>query len=257
MRRSVLIAVVVLLFLSGPVVAGTVGPVKSSLSDGELALGIGYVHSRIDWENNDVSAKVTTEANLLFGEVVYGLGGGWATYGRLGGNFFDADNAFRLGADFEGEDIMPFVSVGLNGLFFDGNFLKVGPFLQASYFFLENKDTVTGQAMVDGSSFEAVKETVTFEKMWEAKVGFSFQMELEGAQFYTGPMYYYSETDYESEVVGQASGARVNASATLDDDGGLGWVTGVQWALIEGLTLDLEAQLRSDFDIGLVLKRSF
>lgn len=256
MRRLVLFAFIAFFLFTCPVFAGTVGPVKSSLSAGQFSLGLGYTHTRVDWENNDASLNITTAQNLFFGEVDLGLGGGWATYVRVGGASFDADDAFLLGADFEGEDIMPFATFGLGGIFFDGALLKVGPFLQGSYFFLENQDEVNGQAVINGNPSEAAKETVTFEKMWEAKAGFSFQVELEGAQLYAGPMYFHSEADYTSAVVG-ASGAQFISSATLEDQSDFGWVAGIQWKLVDGMTLDFEAQKRSDYDIGLVLKKSF
>jgi hypothetical protein len=248
MRRSVLIAIVSSFLLVVPAFSATIGPVKSQVAAGDLFLGLGYSHTDAKWEDNGSFSDLEIRQNKFFGQAGYGLGNHWVTYLRAGVSTHDADNVFLSGEDFTGEKVVPFVTVGANGPFIQGEVLSIGPFVQGSYYLGENEDTNTTTA---------VTEKVTLDEMWEARAGLGFQIELEGAQLYGGPMYYISKADIESSSVDLATGQPGILAKTAEEEDNFGMVFGIQWRLREDVTLDLEAQLRSSFDIGLVVNRKF
>ncbi|MDT8421666.1 MAG: hypothetical protein RQ754_14665 [Desulfuromonadales bacterium] len=258
MRRSVLFACIILALTVVPAFSANIGPVKSNLSAGDAFYGLGYSNTDSKWEDNGVYSNLEIQQNRFYGQFGYTLTDAWVGYVRAGIATHDASDAFIPGADFEGTDPLPFVTVGANGLFFNNRVLSIGGFVQGSYFVGETEDSVKYlDILVSATGAETVKETVTFDKMWEAKAGIQFQMELEGAQLYGGPMYYISEADIENRFVGALTGPYAIWSKTVEEEDNFGFVAGVQWKLLENVTLDLEAQLRSAYDIGFVLNKRF
>ncbi|HKJ04225.1 MAG TPA: hypothetical protein VJ974_01400 [Geopsychrobacteraceae bacterium] len=251
MRKSALLVIVALFLFVSPALSASIGPIQSRVSAGDAIFGLGYSFTDSRWEEKGSFSNLEIQQNRFFGQAGYGLSDRWVTYLRAGISTYDADNATQLDFNFQGENVVPFVTVGINGLFFEGEVLSIGPFIQGSYYFGENEDS---QKFLIGA--QSVKETVTLDNMWEARAGLEFQMELEGAQLYGGPMYYISRTDINSNVVGLSTGT-ATLGKTVEEENNFGMVFGVQWNLMEDVTLDLEAQLRSAYDIGLVLNKRF
>jgi len=254
MKRFVLIACVILSLTVVPAFSANIGPVKSNLSAGDGFYGLGYSKTDSKWEEN--SLKI--QQNRFYGQFGYSLTEALVSYVRAGVATHAAKNAFFSGADFEGTDPLPFLTMSVNGVFFENNLLSVGGFVQGSYFLGETEDSVKYvDVLVTATGAEPVKKTVIFDQMWEAKAGIQLQMELEGAQLYGGPMYYMSEADIASQVVGSITGPLPSEGITIEEDDNFGFVVGVQWQLLKNVSLDLEAQLRSDYDIGFVLNKRF
>lgn len=267
MRRSVLIALVVSVFMVAPAFAATIGPVKSNLSAGDFNYGLGYSNAESKWqEDHESFSDLEIQQNSFFAQFGYAFSNAWSGYLRAGIANQDAENVFLLShtndadlkADFEGTDPLPFVTVGANGLFFENDVLSIGGFIQGSYYIGENEDSVKYTGLIDSvTGAETVIETVTIDQMVNLKAGIQFQKELEGAQLYGGPMFYFSEADVESFSVGAATGATTPFSEKVEEEDNFGVVVGIQWQLLEDVSLDLEAQLRSGYDVGFVLNKKF
>lgn len=255
MRRSILIAIVVSFVLATPALSGNLGPVKPALSKGDKVFSLGYNYTESKWEDDGPWENLKLKQHQFFAQAGYSLIENWVGYLRGGISYYDANNAFLYGSKFEGENVVPFVTAGANGVFFENEIISIGPFAQGSYYFSDNDDTNRFQ-IATSTGPETVKEKVTFDEMWEARVGLGAQVELEGAQLYGGLMYYISEADIESKI-DQSSGSSTKVTKTVQEENHLGFVVGVQWPLIKDVTLDIEAELRSRFDIGLMLNKRF
>lgn len=245
MKKSVFVAVFALLCCAGSVFAGTVGPVKSAVTTGGISLGIGYANVNVEWDKEGTSFPQTPEmaSHQVFTQLGFGTGHNWSATLRGGAALIGVDDAYLVGGDLEADDAMPFVTLGLQGTVFDGEVLKVGPYVQGSYFFTAVEDDVTKTA---------TKETIAYRDMWDAKVGCNFQVELEGAQLYAGPMYYISEVEVKNSQAGVGSSV-----ATLEEKDHFGFMAGIQWKLKRNLALELEVEQRSAVGVGLTLNKSF
>lgn len=255
MRRSVLFACVVLFFMAAPAFSANIGAVKPAIPEGEILFGLGYMLTDSKWEDSGIWDRLEMQQNKFFGHAGFRFSKSFFTYLRGGISTLDADNAFLSGGDFEGEDVVPFISAGVNAVFFDNDFLSIGPYAQGTYYLTDVDDSRRYIDMTLGG--ETFQETVTLDEMWEVRAGMHFQVELEGAQLYAGPMYYLTEADIESDTVGLTSPSSQIVSKTVEEEDNFGFVVGVQWPLREDLSLELEAQLRSAFDLGLVLNKRF
>ena len=258
MRRSVLIACIMSVFMVVPVFAATIGPVNTKMSAGDTSFGLGYSLTDSQWEDTGVYSDLKIRQHRFFAQAGYGISDTWLGYVRGGLSTLNADNAFLPGEDYEADDPIPFVTAGVNGRFYKNGNLSIGGFVQGSYFFGENEDSYQYVNVLDPPvGAETVKETVTLDTFWEAKAGLQLQMEVEGAQLYGGPMYYISRADIENSLVGAISGPWAVLSKTVEEEDNFGVVVGIQWQLLEDVSLDLEAQMRSSYDFGFVLNKRF
>lgn len=246
MRRSVLFACAILALAVAPAFSANIGPVKSAVSGGEAFYGLGYSNTNADWEESGSYSAVEMTQNRFYGQFGYAFTDSWMTYLRAGVATMDVEGLFPQGADFEGTDPLPFVTLGANGLFFDNSVLSIGGFVQGTFFAGESEDSV---AYFDSVTLTTTKMTATFDQMWGIKAGLQLQKQLEGAQLYGGPMYYFSEANLEVDTVG--------FDDKVEEEDNFGFVVGVQWQLLEDVSLDLEAQLRSAYDVGFVLNKKF
>lgn len=258
MRRFALFVCVALVFMAVPALSANIGPVKPSIQEGEALFGLGYMYTDSKWEDGGTWDRLEMQQNKFFGHAGFRFSKSFFTYLRAGISTFDADNAFLAGGDFEGEDVVPFVSGGVNTVFFDNDFLSIGPYAQGTYYLTDTDDSRNYSGVIDTiEGLELIEETVTIDNVWEARAGMHFQIELEGAQLYAGPMYYYTEADIKSRSLGLSSLSSGTVSKTVEEEDNFGFMAGVQWQLLEDVSLELEAQLRSAFDIGFVVNKRF
>ncbi len=254
MIRSILVGIIVSLFLVTPAFSANIGPVKSSIAGGDFTLGLGY--SRVESKFDDSAAfpALELQQDLVYVQAGLGLSSGWMTYVRGGISSQSADGAFIFnGVHFEGENAVPFATLGVNGVFFKNDVISIGPFAQGTYYFGENTDSVTVVNIV-----ETRQETVTLDNMWEGRAGVQLQVEVEGVQLYGGAIYYLSSVDIKDEYVNLTTSSLIDDPAnTMEEEGAVGYVVGAQWQLLDDVTLDLEAQLRSSYEVGLLLNKRF
>jgi hypothetical protein len=194
------------------------------------------------------------QQDLFYAQAGLGLSDSWMTYIRGGISSQSADGAFiKNVVHFEGENAVPFATLGVNGVFFKNDVLSIGPFAQGTYYFGENTDSVK---IVNNT--ETLQETVTLDNMWEGRAGIQLQIEVEGVQLYGGAIYYLSSVDIMDEYVNLTTiETPITDANTMEEEGAVGYVVGAQWQLLEDVTLDLEAQLRSSYEVGLNLNKRF
>lgn len=259
MRRSVLLVSIVFFFLTvTPALSANIGPVKPAVPEGDILFGLGYMYSDSRWEDGGTWEGLEMQQNLFFGHAGLRFSKNWFTYLRGGISTLDADDAFLSGGDFEGEDVVPFISGGVNGVFYDNGTFAIGPYAQGTYYLTDVDDSRRYSGIIDSATgFETIEETVTFDEMWEVRAGMHFQIEMEGAQLYAGPMYYITEADIESRSSGLTSGVSGTVSKTVEEEDNFGFVAGVQWQLLDDLSLEFETQIRKAMDFGLVLNKRF
>lgn len=145
-----------------PALAEHFGPVRSSLSTGELSLGMGGGVLHDTWTAGE---DVLFRQKTAYAKVGYGLGREWAL--GLRGGVVDMDSI--TGDDFSSSPV-PFVGATVGGPIYQGRTLSLGPVVQASYV-LKPFDS-------DG---------VEIEDMMKASAALMAQLEIEGASLYFGP----------------------------------------------------------------------
>lgn len=256
MLKSVLIAIVVSLFLVTPAFSSTIGPVGPTLAEGGVFLGLGYNQTNTKWDESGAFAGLKMQQDTYFIQAGYASSGGWLGYLRGGVSAFTAENAFSSSTiGFVGDYAVPFATVGLNGTFFNNGDVVIGPFVQGSYYGESEQTRIFSNVLID-SIFQNAVEKVTLTDLWEVKAGVQIQLQIEGTHLYAAPMFYISRVDILQQVVGSVSpgGTRFK---TIEEDGNLGVLVGAEWRLLEGVTLGLEAQFKSDYEIGLILNKRF
>jgi hypothetical protein len=77
------------------------------------------------------------------------------------------------------------------------------------------------------------------------------QSVLEGAILYGGPYFFTREGDVDF------TSGPLQGSGSFEEDGNLGAFIGMRWPLRNGINVDLEGHLRTDFSIGADLLYNF
>lgn len=129
--------------------AGQFGPAEPVTSEGKVSLAVGYFHSsgKLIAENPGelFSSQQEITQEQIYLQASYGLIKNWELSLRLGAPYVKLNNAFdvtglqgvggsqRTSDDFK-DGFTPFGSLGVKGLLYDGVYLGMGPFFQASLF---------------------------------------------------------------------------------------------------------------------------
>lgn len=235
-RRLLSAAVLVALSLgSSTALAANFGPIRSNLQAGQLSAGLSYAYDAIGWEMKGLPAGFSPEldtrlqqATVLFG---LGLGKGWQGTLRAGSANIDAN-------DFK--DNSPIFGATLGGPVFTGRTLSIGPFVSADY--------------VD--SFED-PYWGELEGFLIAQGGLTFQLEIEGANLYFGPLLTVGRGE-ATDAVQSFIDKKIEPEKHLAAFAGIRWPLPANWPGEENrVYLDLEARFTDNFSAGTALNVAF
>jgi len=189
---------IALVLLSGfsPAFANSFGPVKPTAKPGRISQEIGVSHFIGEWSGNDETFDDTTvEQNRIHVQAGYGFDGNWEAYLRAGVADVELQEGFSVDDSGMQDDLKPFASLGVKGLFFRSKNFHVGAFAQASLY-SDYKDRKTVE-LIPG---QLVKEELLLKDFWDASAGIAFQVEKGGFDLYFGPMFYVSRATLEAEA---------------------------------------------------------
>lgn len=267
MKKLILVIAIAAIFVTSSMAyAGQFGtPVAK---EGKAALGMGYFHYSAEWEPEDSGwIKTKINQNRIYLHLGYGFTRNWEAYLRVGGADLRYKEPFLLNnADFK-EDLQPFGTIGIRGVVDVTPSFGIGPFLQAtlgsSYTDKESLSaTLTAPVTVYGTTIPAgtytVTETLKSKDAQEIDLGVVFQGKVEGAIVYGGPVVYWAraKADHAIGVTGPVT-ASITDSTTYKEKNNIGGFAGIRWTLGNGLTLEVEGQLKSMFSMGGALTYSF
>lgn len=229
--KSILLAVCGLLLAQSLAFAGLLGPAQPTAKKGTLSFGPGLVVYSGELDNDRDFHQTQAYAQLgyaLAEKVEIYLQGGVADFSV--DSLFDSD-------DFEA-GFRPFGAFGFKSLLVEHKHLGIGLFAQGTIF-----SDYDDQGMVGG-----IPTKVELTSAFEAVGGVVMQSVLEGAILYGGPYFFTREGDVDVNGVGGGS---------FEADGNVGGFLGMRWPLRNGLNVDLEGHVRSDFSIGADLLYNF
>jgi len=214
MKRTVLLAGLLSMFCGGVAEAVYVGPIDVENKPFQFSLGANASYIAMDREADGREVKSTQkvfvgEAEISVKGWELGLAAGVADweYNQLSAGF-DADGG-----------LLPYARIDAGGPLFRGKDLTIGPFMQVSY--------SEGFTATSGTEKMEVGETL------DIAAGLLFQVTLEGAQLYGGPVFYQSFADLTTTSGGNQD---------LETRKLIGGIAGVSWPLYTGFRLDLEGQ---------------
>lgn len=219
-RQLVLLTSFVL--ISWSMAFGTqLGPATPSANHGEVNLGAGYFYHEADLDEVDI------EQNRIYLHLGYGLGieeePQWEIYLRAGAADLEAEG-------FDG-DYEPFASLGLKGAFWEGPVFGWGLVVQGAYFY----------------DYESNDGDIEIEDFWEIEGGIPFQATLGSLVVYGGPVFFHSEAEAKSDF----------GSIELEEDDNIGAFGGLRLNLGKNVSIEGEAQYKSDFSAGGLLTIHF
>lgn len=269
MKKLILaVAIAAIFAMSSVVYAGQFGPPEPVAKEGKAALGIGYFYYSAKWKPEDSGwdeGKITQ--NRVYLQLGYGFTENWEAYIMVGGADIKSKKAFLLNdADFK-QDLKPFGTIGIKGVFNVTPSFGIGPFLQASlgssYTDKESFSvTLPAPLTIFGTTLPAgtytVTETLKYKNLSEINLGVGFQGKIEGAFLYGGPVVYWSraKVNWTIGVTGPLTDS-ISDSTTYKEKNNIGGFAGIRWPLGEGLSLEVEGQVKSRFSIGGALTYSF
>lgn len=261
MKRVCLIVLIVLVSGVCQVYGAQFGPMKAATDAKGISLGAGYTYLPDEW---DISAAGAENLEVQQNQGFLQLGASFSRFDifvRGGVSDFQADGGFRFGDGDIESDPAPYGTAGVSVVLYDGEMLKVGPFLQGSYYdLLEAEGEATATDSTTGTTYTG-KEKVFLDNLWSAEAGLKFQLEIDEALLYFGPAYFYNVADYRSVFTGDTtppSGIVTSAaSGDAEATNKVGGFVGAYWQLDDHYSLEIEAQIKQDVAFGGVLSYRF
>lgn len=251
MRKSILLAGLILMCCVGAAQASYIGAVSAEKRPFQFGLGGGA--SFIRSELNIGSDKNETTQTEFFGQFSFDVYG-WQLDIGGGATDWDIERAGQVvKADLK-SGMQPFVRAGIGGPIFRGQVLTIAPFAQASAYkgFEQTLIITNGRLSTpDPLWLEPTSgtEKMEFDDIYEGIAGLRLQVTIEGAHLYAGPAYFWRESEVKSTFTASDSTlpAPNTASGTITTDvksRDFGGIAGVRWQLPTGWRLDFEGQWR-------------
>lgn len=249
MKKPVLLVGLLLLLSAGIAQASYIGAV--SMEKRPFQFGLGGGASFVKSEMNIGDMKSESTQTQFFGQFSFDVKGWQIDVGGGAGDWSFENPGYYVEGDVK-SGMLPFVRAGAGGPIFRGQVLTIAPYFQASVYkgFKEKITLPDADVYPATMTTEPVfaQETLDFDDTYEAIAALRFQVEIEGAQLYAGPAYFWMESEVKSSVYAYDSATPANTdtrsvtnNVTARDFGAVG---GVRWQLYTGWRLDLEAQWR-------------
>lgn len=232
--KSVLLAVCVLLLVQSLAFAGLLGPAQPTGKKGEFSFGPGLVVYSGELDND-----LDFQQTQVYAQLGYALTDKAEIYLQGGAADLTVDDLF--GSDDFEDGFRPFGALGFKALLADRKPLGIGLFAQGTIF--SDYD--------DQRSVGGIPTKVEFTSAFEVVGGVVLQSVLEGAILYGGPYFFTREGDVDFTI------GPLKGSGSFEEDGNLGAFIGMRWPLRNGINVDLEGHLRTDFSIGADLLYNF
>jgi len=259
-----------MLFAAQSALAVNYGPASNALGKPGITLGGGYSNSTMKWGGGYGTAPAAagmehllgdlkTEQQIGYLELGIGLSTTWRTYARVGGSTFSGTNMFISSSTDKVEEALPFASMGVSGLFYNGRIFKIGPFAQGTYYFKDLQDrTYDGYGTLSAAiGPEWITERMEFEDFWSASGGVTAELDFDGGLLYGGLFAYDTNANYATLLAGRTSGAAFYHSESISEEDNLGTFVGIRWLLNNGFVVEVEAEKRSSASIGANLTYCF
>jgi hypothetical protein len=225
--KSVLLAVCVLLLVQSLAFAGLLGPAQPTGKKGEFSFGPGLVVYSGELDND-----LDFQQTQVYAQLGYALTDKAEIYLQGGAADLTVDDLF--GSDDFEDGFRPFGAFGFKALLTDRKPLGIGVFAQGTIF-----SDYDDQRAVGG-----IPTKVEFTSAFEVVGGVVLQSVLDGAILYGGPYFFTREGDVDFTI------GPLQGSGSFEEDGNLGAFIGMRWPLRNGINVDLEGHLRTDFSIG-------
>jgi hypothetical protein len=232
--KSVLLVVCGLLLAQSLAFAGLLGPAQTTGKSGEFSFGPGLVLYSGELDND-----LDFQQTQVYAQLSYALTDKVEIYLQGGAADLTVEDLF-VNNDFE-DGFRPFGALGFKALLADRKPLGIGVFAQGTFF-----SDYDDQRLVVG-----IPTKVEFASAFEVVGGVVLQSVLDGAILYGGPYFFAREGDVDVTI------GTLQGSGSFEEDGNLGAFIGMRWPLRNGINVDLEGHLRTDFSIGADLLFNF
>ena len=250
-------SVVILLLLQGAAAAGgPFGPPQPlSKEKGGWATALGYWRNEATFENGK---EQVVSQNQVYSQLGYGQKY-WEIYGRIGLSDLKIADAFRSTQaslvtaknDFE-DNWEWFGTLGAKGFYPLDKTFGIGGFLQASYYFNDFTDKVSGSN--NGAPFETQFKVSNF---WDVNFGLAFQAAIPAdIKLYIGPYACYSEATVSPSRTIPGLGSNTG-NYLIHNPTALGGFAGVYLPLARGFHLNVEGQYSDRFSVGAAVVYSY
>ncbi|PLX86577.1 MAG: hypothetical protein C0614_03735 [Desulfuromonas sp.] len=256
MKRLCLLVACLCLTLTTQALGAGYGPAKSRLAAGQFSLSAGYNWLSEEYDAGGSFGGLESDQNMLYAQADFGLPGGWGVYMRGGGADYTLKDPYVFHESNEStDDLRPFVGLGIGGPIFKGSRLTVGPFLQVNYF-SDYETSKYGTYRSNQGSFAGVEE-IYFDNALAVDMGFTFEVSLEGALLYGGPVYSYYDSEIESTFTANGGQDIAFQNEDVKLESPFGVFVGISWPLTDHLHLDIEGQFRSGANLSSKLIYTF
>jgi hypothetical protein len=253
---SVLITLLTLTFF-GTAFAGQFGPPESTAKEADkgwqVSVGYWYREDKIKdgaeykFKQNQVYAQI---AKSFYDAEIYARFGG--TNVKTNDVFTSSSSTVTFASSEWQSDWKPFGTLGLKGYYPFNKEFGVGAFVQGSYVFGDLEDSTT--ATVSGVP---VTVSAKIKNMWEAAVGFAFQVTLPAdVKLYAGPYVYYEEGKVQASAT--ALGITITSDeGTYKNKTNYGGFLGIDVPVTKAVHVNIEGQYSESFALGGSLSFSF
>ena len=195
----------------------------------------------------------------MYSEVGYGNSTYWDTYLRVGITNLNVAGAFNSTSpttitgknDFE-ENANYFGTLATKGFYPVDKTFGIGTFIQATYFFRDSTDYVSGTR--SGAPFTT---ELRIRNLWDVNFGVGLQAIVAyGIKLYLGPYVYYSEAKVSS-LPSAAGLALASGEMTIKNKTNVGGFTGIELPLAKGFRLNVEGQYSERVSAGAAVTYSY
>jgi hypothetical protein len=255
--KGILISAFLIFAVNGTAAAGgRFGPPQPvSKEAGGLHTGIGYGYHEDQYRKD---TDHTLRQNQVYSELGYGAKN-WGIYGRIGVSDLKILDAFRstqASTTTSKNDVKDygkfFGTLGGQGFYPFNRTFGIGAFLQASYYFQDFTDDISGTQ--NGALFTT---GLKVKNLWDVNFGIGFQATVSNdMKLYVGPYLYHSQAKISPSV--NIPGLPFFAGEiTIKNKTNIGGFSGIDVPLARGFHLLVEGQYSDRFSVGTAVTYSY
>ena len=252
-----LVVLIVLVSNTIALAAGLFGPPQTvSKEAGGINTAIGYFYSEDTFKND---TDHILRQNSIYSQVAYGGNNIWEIYGRIGIADLKIPDAFNstdtitttAKLDFT-ETLKLFGTLGAKGFYPISKIFGIGAYIQGTYHFSNNTDSVFGTTR--GIPYIA---ELKINNLWDINCGMGLQVTAPlSIKLYAGPYVYYAEAkaSLDPNIPGIEYTAENISIRNKSIVGGFG---GVDIPLFKGFHLNVEGRYAARFSAGAAISYTY